>query len=242
MWKKEHKSWNAASPGVSKKRLVRWRRRRRSNQGFGGVRFSASLERGTGERNGFLFLSPSREICACERVYSSLLVDERWCSARAWRERRQCTFPAESFRRESSAHHAREWVRSFPSVECCSTGSISATIPEAPRLLLLNGYSCFWKDPLPYENERCNKWWIKTRHLLSFYFGFGKCLAFWDTKVMKLNTHYIYRDEVLYICFVSQVKIWIFFKDKELSCEENYAPLEKSIKYRYIYVNVLWLV
>lgn len=164
------------------------------------------------------------------------------CSARAWRERRQCTFPAESFRRESSAHHAREWVRSFPSVECCSTGSISATIPEAPRLLLLNGYSCFWKDPLPYENERCNKWWIKTRHLLSFYFGFGKCLAFWDTKVMKLNTHYIYRDEVLYICFVSQVKIWIFFKDKELSCEENYAPLEKSIKYRYIYVNVLWLV
>lgn len=92
------------------------------------------------------------------------------CSARAWRERRQCTFPAESFRRESSAHHAREWVRSFPSVECCSTGSISATIPEAPRLLLLNGYSCFWKDPLPYENERCNKWWIKTRHLLSFYF------------------------------------------------------------------------
>lgn len=55
---------------------------------------------------------------------------------------------------------------------------------------------------------------------------------------MKLYYIY-YRDEVLYICFVSQVKIWIFFKDKELSCEENYAPLEKSIKYRYIYVNVL---
>lgn len=184
MWKKEHKSWNAASPGVSKKRLVRWRRRRRSNQGFGGVRFSASLERGTGERNSFLFLSPSREICACERVYSSLLVDERWCSARAWRERRQCTFPAESFRRESSAHHAREWVRSFPSVECCSTGSISATIPEAPRLLLLNGYSCFWKDPLPYENERCNKWWIKTRHLLSFYFGFLENV--WHFEIRRL--------------------------------------------------------
>lgn len=27
-------------------------------------------------------------------------------------------------------------------------------------------------------------------------------------------------------------------KDKEL-CEENYAILEKSIEYRYIYVNVL---
>lgn len=76
--------------------------------------------------------------------------------------------------------------------------------------------------------------------VILFWF-FGKCLAFWDTKVMKLYYIY-YRDEVLYICFVSQVKIWIFFKDKELSCEENYAPLEKSIKYRYIYVNVLWLV
>lgn len=106
------------------------------------------------------------------------------CSARAWRERRQCTFPAESFRRESSAHRAREWVRSFPSVECCSTGSISATIPEAPRLLLLNGYSCFWKDPLPYENERCNKWWIKTRHLLSFYFGFLENV--WHFEIRRL--------------------------------------------------------
>lgn len=127
------------------------------------------------------------------------------CSARAWRERRQCTFPAESFRRESSAHHAREWVRSFPSVECCSTGSISATIPEAPRLLLLNGYSCFWKDPLPYENERCNKWWIKTRHLLSFYFGFLENV--WHFEIRRLWNYIIFIIAMRCYIFVSYHKL-----------------------------------
>lgn len=162
-----------------------------------GVRFSASLERGTGERNGFLFLSPSREICArvCERVYAHCC-GRAMCSARAWRER-HCTFPQNPF----AGEHTREWVRSFPSVECCSTSSISATIPEAPRLLLLNGYSCFWKDPLARET---NGVVVNRRaifyHFILFPFGLGKKRGILRYRmVMKYMyiLYCIYRDEIL---------------------------------------------
>lgn len=125
-------------------------RRRRSNQGFVGFDFRRlSSEEQVNEMVSCFFHLHVKFVRACASVFTSLLCGRAMCSARAWRERRQCcTFPQNPFAGE---HTTREWVRSFLSVECCSTSSISATIPEAPRLLPLNGYSCFWKDPSARE-------------------------------------------------------------------------------------------
>lgn len=106
MWKKKHKSWNAASRGVSRVfNVFSCVEEEKVESRLRGIRFSASLERGTGERNGFLFLSPSREICArvCERVYEPVVWTSDVQRTSVTREKAVLHLPAESFRRR--AHH-----------------------------------------------------------------------------------------------------------------------------------------
>lgn len=202
MWRKKYKSWNAAGRGVSRVFNVFWCvEEEKVESRLRGVRFSASLERGTGERNGFLFLSPSREICArvCERVYEPVAWTSDVQRASVTRERRHCcTFPQNPFAGENT----REWVRSFLSVECCSTSSISATIPEAPRLLLLNGYSCFWKDPLAREMNGVAGQQAAPSFIILILFCFRKMCNVSRYRIAMKYTYRIYRDEVSYICFV----------------------------------------